>query len=187
MVVVGVDVAEQDGGPSSGLMTTSIFPSLKRSPKAAPRPGATWARPVPSRAGRGELFACRLRKSSGRWAKVVPQSCWSTPGIDVAVDHEDVFPAVVVVVHESRSPAEKGNGVLCEARVVADVGEIGVAIVVIEDVVVVGEVGYEEVVAAVVIIVADGYSHGGYFASVLVEREARGVAVSSKVPLPLLM
>ena len=64
------------GGPSMGLITTSIFPLLKRSPKAAPRPEVSAARPEPFTGGHVLEFAVaqvaeQQRALSERGAPVV--------------------------------------------------------------------------------------------------------------------
>src|SRR5579859_1473054 len=52
------------GGESRLLRTTSMWPSLKRSPKAAPRAQTTEARPLPVAGGTSwNLEPSRLRKS----------------------------------------------------------------------------------------------------------------------------
>ena len=97
-------------------------------------------------------------------------------GVDVAVGGEEVEPAVVVVVEEGGAPAEEGNGGFGDAELVADVGEVAVAVVVVEDLVVVGEGGVVEVDAAVVEVVAGGDAHAGGFAAAFVEGVTAGVA-----------
>src|SRR6185437_449718 len=49
-------------------------------------------------------------------------------GIDMAVCDDEVFPAVVVKVEESVAPAEEGDGGLGDAHLIADVGEVGIAV-----------------------------------------------------------
>ena len=97
--------------------------------------------------------------------------------VDVAVDHEQVEPAVVVVVEEAVAPADKGDGGLRDAGLVADVGETVVAVVVVEHLVVVAEVGDEKADLAVVLIVAGSDAHGGDLAAVFIQREAGDVAL----------
>jgi hypothetical protein len=65
--------------------------------------------------------------------------------IDVPVGHQQVLPAVVVVVDERVAPTEKGNRNLGDAQLVADVGQVAVALVAVERLVVVGEGGVEDV------------------------------------------
>jgi hypothetical protein len=97
--------------------------------------------------------------------------------VDVAVDHEEVEPAVVVVVEKAVAPADKGNGGLGDSGLVADVGKARVAVVVVEHLIVVAKVGDEKIEQAVVLVVARGNAHGGDLAAVLVQREARRVAL----------
>ncbi len=73
-------------------------------------------------------------------------------GIDVAVDDEEVGPAVVVDVGEHGAPAE-GVGVDGEACGVGLVGEGTVAVGVVEGGGVVGEIGFEDVEVAVTVVV----------------------------------
>src|SRR2546429_5121163 len=69
------------GVESMLLRTTSMWPSLKMSPKAAPRAQTTEARPLPVAGGTSwNLAPSRLRKSCGRCAHVVPQSRLSAMG-----------------------------------------------------------------------------------------------------------
>src|SRR5216684_8753624 len=69
------------GAESRLLRTTSMWPSLNRSPKAAPRAQTTEASPLPvAGATSSNLEPFKLRNNNGRCAQVVPQSCLSTPG-----------------------------------------------------------------------------------------------------------
>ncbi len=69
---------------------------------------------------------------------------------------------------------------------VAHVGKAGVTVVVVEHLVVVAEVGDEEVDQAVVLVVAGGNAHGSDLASVCVQRETRQVAVVLKGSVALI-
>ena len=95
-------------------------------------------------------------------------------GVDVAVDDEEVEPAIVVVVEEGGTPAEERDGGFGDAGLVADVGEVGVAVVAVEGFVVVGEGGVEEIDEAGVGVVAGGDAHAGGLAAALVEGVAGG-------------
>jgi len=77
-------------------------------------------------------------------------------GIDVAVDHHEVFPAVVVEVEEAHAPADEGNRYLRDAGLIADFGKACIAVISIERLVVVGEIGDKQVDEAVVEVVACG-------------------------------
>ena len=68
--------------------------------------------------------------------------------VDVAVGREQVEPAVVVVIEEPIAPAHKRNGGLRDAGLVAQIGKAHFAIVMEQHLVVVAEVGNEEVDAA---------------------------------------
>src|SRR5256886_15750404 len=61
------------GGESILLRTTSMWPSLKRSPKAAPRAGMTAARPLPVAGGRSsEFLAAKIwkkKRKKGGWGE----------------------------------------------------------------------------------------------------------------------
>ena len=73
-------------------------------------------------------------------------------GVDVAVDDEEIGPAVVVDVGEHGAPAER-VGVDAEAGCEGYVGEGAIAVVVVEGGGVVGEVGLEDVERAVAVVV----------------------------------
>src|SRR2546423_9410492 len=94
----------------------------------------------------------------------------------MAVGDDDVLPSVAVEIQEGRAPTEEGNRRLAESRLESDVGEVALAVVVVERVRVVGEVRDVEVYEAVVVVVADGDAHARLLASVLVQRDARRVA-----------
>ena len=59
--------------------------------------------------------------------------------IDVAVDHEEIEPAIVVVVEEGCTPAKKGYGRFGDTLLIGGVGEVAFAIVAVKRVVVVRE------------------------------------------------
>ena len=46
----------------------------------------------------------------------------------MAAHDEDIFPSVVVVIDEAIAPAKKWDGGSCDARVVAYIGEIQIAV-----------------------------------------------------------
>ncbi len=79
-------------------------------------------------------------------------------GVDVAVGHEDVEPAIVVHVEEAYAPAEEA-GVDAKAGEIGVVVEVAVAEIEVEGVGVAGEVGLDDVEEAVAIEVADGDAH----------------------------
>ena len=57
----------------------------------------------------------------------------------MAIGDEQILPAVVIVVKKAGAPAEERDRGLGDARLVADIGEVGVAVVAIERLVVVGK------------------------------------------------
>src|SRR5262245_36787377 len=97
-------------------------------------------------------------------------------GVDVAVDQEDVEPAVVVEIHEPAAPAE-------EARIDADAGGEGHVVeaqagrlhakVAVERRGVAGEVGLEDVEQPVAVVIADAHAHSGLRLSVTAVSRAR--------------
>ena len=87
----------------------------------------------------------------------------------MAISENQILPAIVVEVEECRAPTEKRDGRLGNPQLIADVREIGVAIVAIERFVIVGESGVVKINLTVVLIVAHSDAHGGSFAPALVE------------------
>ncbi len=87
-------------------------------------------------------------------------------GIHVAVGDEDVGPAIVVEVEKFYPEAEERNADRTKAGASRQVGELAVAIIVIEVVGVVGEIGLDDVGPAVVIVVGGVDAHAGLLASV---------------------
>src|SRR5580698_2367819 len=178
MVFIGIYVAEQDGRGVEGVdhdVDLSVVEEVSEG-------GATTGRHHGEAGvlyGRDELelFAFHVAIEKRALGEGGAPVVFIDSRVDVAVDHHEVFPTVVVVVDELGGPSEEGDGVLRDAGMIADVGEVGVSVVVIEDFVVVGKGRNQEVVEAVVLVVAYGEAHGGYFAAVLVEGEAGGVAV----------
>src|SRR5258708_4117340 len=59
------------------------------------------------------------------------------PGIDVAIGGENIEQTVVVVVEESRSPAQKGKSDGGDSRASGHIGKIAIAVVTIQSIVVV--------------------------------------------------
>src|SRR4051812_35887079 len=93
-------------------------------------------------------------------------------GIDVAVDDEEVLPAVVVEIEEAIAEADERHGGLHEAGFVTDVGKVASPVVLEEHVVVVTEVGVYDGEISVVLVVGNGYAHVGHFAARAIERVA---------------
>ena len=125
----------RSSGPSSMSFTrTSTSPSLSRSPTADPRMHR--ARRGPRRPSPRPPRTCprRFRKSRARWRYDVFHSKPVHERVDVAVGHEQVEPAVVVVVEEVGAPAQEGDADVADPRGEGHVGEEAVAVVVVEDV-----------------------------------------------------
>src|SRR5581483_5557364 len=93
-------------------------------------------------------------------------------GIDVAVDHEQVAPGVVVKIQKSDAPAQV-FGVRAQAGGEGHVGEGTVGVVAIEGGRVVGEVGFANIGIAVAVVVRNCHSHACLFAAVVVVGSAR--------------
>src|SRR6266567_2098065 len=91
--------------------------------------------------------------------------------VDVAVDEEQIGPAVVVEIEKRDAPAEVLR-VEPESRGEGFVVERAVAIVAVERGGIVGEIGFEQVEFAVAVIVGNGRAHAGLLAPVVVESGA---------------
>ena len=87
--------------------------------------------------------------------------------IDVAIDLDDVGPAVVVVVDKPAAPCDI-IVVDADAGVERQIGESSVAVVVIEVAGVVGEVGLEDIEPAVAVVVGHGHAHACLLVAVVV-------------------
>ena len=94
-------------------------------------------------------------------------------GVDMPVGAKQIRVTVVIVVEESGGPAEIRNRGLADTRRVGDVGKQALAVVVKEDVIVVGESGDEDVHPAIAVVVAHGHTHAGHFLAVAGIRDTR--------------
>ena len=150
-------------------MTASMRPSLKRSAVARPRPERGIGE---GRAGGLadvlELSVAEVVVEEARFAEEGAKTGGVDLRVDVAVGDEEVRVAVVVDVGEHGSPAE-GVGVDGKAGGVGLVGESAVGLGTVKGGGVVGEVGLEEIEAAVGVVVGGGGAHAGLLAAVLVE------------------
>src|SRR5215469_11102827 len=61
------------------------------------------------------------------------------PWVNMPVHNEEIEPAVIVVVEERSAPTEKWNGNLGDPGLERDIGEVRIAIIPVERVVVVGK------------------------------------------------
>src|SRR5712691_3227003 len=94
-------------------------------------------------------------------------------GIDVAIDDKQVHPTIVVIVKEHGSPTHVRKTYRGDFSSVGNVGERIVAVIMVERVVVVVEISYEQVEPPVVVVVTRRYAHASLFAAVLVDCGAR--------------
>src|SRR5258708_3317143 len=100
-------------------------------------------------------------------------------GIDlriyVAIDHEKIRPPVVLPIDEAIAPADVRRGARRDSRVVGVVVEVHVAIVAIEDGVLIAEMSDGDAEAAGVKVVAQSDAHVGLFRAILADGYAGGV------------
>src|SRR5580700_11207031 len=87
--------------------------------------------------------------------------------------NENILPPVVVVVDKSVAPAEERNCGHGQANIAAHIGKAEIAFIAIEDFVVVGEGGVQNVEPAVIFVVAQRNPHACRVASFTVHRVAR--------------
>ncbi len=93
-------------------------------------------------------------------------------GINVAIDEQQIGPAVVVHIDERHAPAEILR-VQSESGGKGLVVKCAVAIVPVERGSIVGKIGFEKIQPAVAVIVADRGAHSGLLAPVIIKRGAR--------------
>ena len=86
----------------------------------------------------------------------------------MAVGDEEIKVAVQINVEEFSAKTEGIVAGLGEADLSTDIGELALAVVVVERVSLVGEIGDEQVLVAVVVPVAKVHAHAGLGAAVLV-------------------
>src|ERR1017187_3424373 len=87
-------------------------------------------------------------------------------GVDVAVDDEEVGPAVVVVVEKLCAKTKIGSADGSDTRGARDIGELAVVVVVVEVVGIVGEVGLDDVGPAIAIVVGGVDAHASLLAAI---------------------
>src|SRR5579862_217068 len=95
----------------------------------------------------------------------------------MTIHDEKVIPTVVVVVDEADAPAEERDGDVGDTNAITNVSKRGVAVVAIENLEIVGEICEGHVRTPVIEVASDAEAHAGDFASILVEGEARGIAI----------
>src|SRR5262249_14106549 len=94
-------------------------------------------------------------------------------GIDVAINDQDVFPAVVIEIDEADAPTEK-SCVDTQSRAVAHISEKALPVVLVKRRYVIGKVGLDDVKKSVVIEVGCGGAHASLLLSILIESRAGG-------------
>src|SRR5438105_3142395 len=91
--------------------------------------------------------------------------------IDVPIHRKDVEAAIVINIHKHRPPSQKA-GVEAQACFRDRGGKCSISIVAIKGRGVVREVGFENIRAAVVVVVADGRTHTGLLTAIFIESNA---------------
>ena len=105
-------------------------------------------------------------------------------GIDAAGGHEQIGKSVVVEVDHAGAPADVAclNANLCRTSYVL---KVALAIVVIEAIGVLCEVGFENIEMAVQIVIADPDSHAGLLHAVFAERHSAQHTFFRKFAFPI--
>ena len=88
--------------------------------------------------------------------------------VDVTVGYKQIGPAVVIIVEEFCSPTDIGKTNGRNFSCIGNVGEGIGPVVMIKSVVVVVEIGYEQIKPPIVIIVADRHPHASLFAAIFI-------------------
>src|SRR3984885_5447496 len=89
--------------------------------------------------------------------------------VNMAVDNEEIEPAIVVIVKKGCTPTEKGDGDLGNACLVGDICEIGITIVTVERIVVIRKGCVVEIEKTVVGVISDGDTHAGSLTAALIQ------------------
>src|ERR1051325_6421499 len=92
----------------------------------------------------------------------------------MTIDHQQVGPAIVVIIEKPCAPANVGQTYRSHFGGIRDIGEGTLTVVVIESVVIIVEVRDEQIEPSVVIIIAERHTHAALFAAVFVYRHAGG-------------
>src|ERR1017187_3552412 len=91
-------------------------------------------------------------------------------GIYAAGYEEDVRPPIVVQIEDAVSPTGKA-GLDAESCSVSDIVEVTLTVISIQDVVVIGKVGFENVEMPVCVVIPNPISHAGLFGSIVAQRD----------------
>jgi len=85
--------------------------------------------------------------------------------INMAVHHEEIKPAIVVVIEKTVPPTDEWNRGSYDTCLVAHDREAVIAVIVIEHLVVVTKVGNKKIHLAIVLIIPRGNAHRGDLAT----------------------
>src|SRR6185437_7080410 len=107
-------------------------------------------------------------------------------GIDMTVDDQQIFPAVIVVIEKAIAKADKWNCGRGDASFVTDVGEIAGAVVAEDHIVIVAEVGVDDIQMPIVFVVSGGNAHVRDLASIGIQRVAALETFVGKCSIPFI-
>src|SRR5580658_10168830 len=106
--------------------------------------------------------------------------------VGVAIDKQQILPAVVVEVKESIAKTDEGDGYARDTDLVADVVKISRSIIFEDYFVIVRERSGHEIHVPVVLIITGGNPHVRHFAAVSIQGEATGIALIFKRTVPFI-
>src|SRR5438128_4358940 len=105
----------------------------------------------------------------------------------VALSYQQILRSIVVVVKKSDSPSRVGQRYLSNSKDLAGVGERAVAVVLIESVALIRQVGYHNVRPAIVIVVGEVHAHTGISSAINVYCNFGGKADFFESAIPLVV
>jgi len=91
----------------------------------------------------------------------------------MALGDEEILPAIIIIVEKADAPAGMLHSGARQAGTEAGIRKRGVAIVLVESVVLVGQIGDQQVRPAVVIVIGEIDAHAGIRASVAIDSHLR--------------
>ena len=94
-------------------------------------------------------------------------------GVNMTVDHQQINPAVVVIIKKLGAPTDIGETNGCYLSRVGDIRKRTFTVIVIESVVVVIEISNKHIQSLVVIIVTQRHSHAALLTAVFIHRHSR--------------
>src|SRR5579864_8478694 len=95
----------------------------------------------------------------------------------MSISDENIEQAVIVEVQKTCSPFQKRNCRLDQSRLIGDVGEYSVSLILEEHAVVVGKIRNVEIDFPVAVVVADADAHRRHRPAIFCERKTREVSV----------